>query len=56
MSCEHVKYSLDKKFEKHYFLYTQTYTQTYTHTHTHTHQMIVSQLSFLTMEQEYTKH
>jgi len=33
----------------------------YTHKHTHTHslayiQMIVSQLSFLTMQQEYTKH
>lgn len=29
MSCEHVKNSLDKKFEKHYFLYTHTLTHIY---------------------------
>jgi len=53
MSCEHVKNSLDKKFEKHYFLYIQTYI----HTHSLAYiQMIVSQLSYLTMEQEYTEH
>jgi len=48
MSCEHVKNSLDKKFEKHYFLYTHTYTHTHTHTLAYI-QMTVSQLSFLTI-------
>ena len=50
MSCEHVRTSLDKKFEKHYFLYTQTQTHSLLYI-----QMIVLQLSFLTMEWEYTK-
>jgi len=35
MSREHVRTSLDKKFEKHYFLYTKTHTHTHTNTHSH---------------------